>query len=320
MSRLQDFNTVTPTSSDHILIVQSTGQGLVTFGSTIGAKMDAVNPTGTGALSIGRKSGTTPGSQSIALGYNAEASGARSVAIGHAPTASGDNGSFSEGYGTTASGVYGSHAEGRATTASGTNGSHAEGYESTASGSVSHAEGRATTASGTYSHAENINTTASGDRSHVEGYQTEATRRSQHVFGEFNVKDTSGADGTVKGAYIEIVGKGTSDSARSNARTLDWSGNETIAGTLTQSSDERLKNIKDEAIPDVSAVKAVRFTWKNNANRDDSEHIGYLAQDVEKVLPFLVKEDAEGNKVLDYIAFLVAKVDSLEKRIAELEN
>ena len=29
---------------------------------------------------------------------------------------------------------------------------------------------------------------------------------------------------------------------------------------------------------------------------------------------------AEGNKALDYIAFLVAKVDSLEKRISELEK
>ena len=35
-----------------------------------------------------------------------------------------------------------------------------------------------------------------------------------------------------RGTYIEIVGKGTSDSARSNARTLDWYGNENISGTL----------------------------------------------------------------------------------------
>ena len=94
----------------------------------------------------------------------------------------------------------------------------------------------------------------------------------------------------------------------------------TIAGTLMQSSDAKLKDIINEELPDVSEIKAVRFTWKENINRDDSEHIGYLAQDVEKVLPFLVKEDAEGHKVLDYIAFLVAKVDSLEKRLAELEK
>ena len=38
MARLQDFQQVTPSASDNLLIVQSTGQGLATFGSTIGSK------------------------------------------------------------------------------------------------------------------------------------------------------------------------------------------------------------------------------------------------------------------------------------------
>ena len=32
---------------------------------------------------------------------------------------------------------------------------------------------------------------------------------------------------------IEIVGNGTGANAKSNARTLDWSGNETLAGGIT---------------------------------------------------------------------------------------
>lgn len=213
--------------------------------------------------------------------------------------------STTEGNNCEASGAH-SHAEGRETTASGDYGAHAEGYS--------------TNASSLAAHAENDRTTASGQGSHADGTGTVANHRSQHVFGEWNVADTSTAGATYRGNYIEIVGKGTADNARSNARTMDWSGNETIAGTLTQSSDAKLKDIINEELPDVSAIKAVKFKWKENANRDESEHIGYLAQDVEKVLPYLVKEDAEGNKVLDYIAFLVAKVDSLEKRIAELEG
>lgn len=275
MARLQDFQTVTPTSSDRILIVQSTGQGLATFGSTIGAKMNAANPTGTGTLSIGRKAETTTGTHSMAIGRDVEASGTCSFA------------------------------EGRETKAT-INQAHAEGYQTEASGNSSHAENYGAKASGAYSHAQ--------------GLYTEANHRSQHVFGEYNVADPSTATSSNKGTYIEIVGKGTSDTNRSNARTLDWSGNETIAGTLTQSSDERLKDIKADEIPDVSGIKAVRFTWKSDAGRDDSEHIGYIAQDVEKILPYLVKEDAEGNKVLDYIAFLVAKIDNLEKRLRDLEN
>ena len=38
MARLQDFQTVTPSDSDNLLVVQATGQGLATVGSTIGNK------------------------------------------------------------------------------------------------------------------------------------------------------------------------------------------------------------------------------------------------------------------------------------------
>ena len=102
----------------------------------------------------------------------------------------------------------------------------------TVEGNFSTAEGYNNTASGQYSHAEGYNNTASGQYSHAEGYYTTAQRRSQHVFGEYNILDTTGTT-TSKGKYIEIVGKGTSTSARSNARTLDWNGNEVLAGKLT---------------------------------------------------------------------------------------
>lgn len=48
MARLQDFPTVTPTSSDKLLVVQSQSQGLVPYGS----KLDSANPTGTGTFTM----------------------------------------------------------------------------------------------------------------------------------------------------------------------------------------------------------------------------------------------------------------------------
>ena len=152
------------------------------------------------------------------------------------------NGSFSEckadglfavaeGKGAVASGE-GSHAEGDHTTASGS-GSHAECGRTTASGSYSHAEGSYTTASGYSSHAEGSGTTASGHFSHAEGDRTIANHASQHVFGEFNIADPSSLVASIRGTYVEIVGNGTKETTRSNARTLDWSGNEWIAGNLT---------------------------------------------------------------------------------------
>lgn len=125
-----------------------------------------------------------------------------------------------------------SHAEGASTTASG-NRSHAEGYYTTASGVSSHAEGHYTTASGIASHAENSNCKAFGDSSHAEGNATIANRFAQHVFGTYNTAEPTTTDFSVKGTYVEIVGNGTGTNNRSNARTLDWSGNEVLAGKLT---------------------------------------------------------------------------------------
>ena len=83
------------------------------------------------------------------------------------------------------------------------------------------------------SHAEGFASTG-GVYSHAEGYGTIASRRCHHVFGEYNLEDNAtGASGTDRGTYIEVVGNGNTSQQRSNARTLDWSGNEALAGGLT---------------------------------------------------------------------------------------
>ena len=75
--------------------------------------------------------------------------------------------------------------------------------------------------------------TASGTNSTANGKYSVADHKSQFVFGEYNETDGSSASGANRGNYVEIVGNGTADNNRSNARTLDWSGNETLAGGLT---------------------------------------------------------------------------------------
>ena len=165
-------------------------------------------------------------------GYKSEASGANSHAEGHETTASGA-GAHAEGDSTVASGSD-SHAEGASTTASNM-ASHAEGGNTTASGTGAHAEGNGTTASGICSHAEGAASVASGTNSHAEGESTIANHRNQHVFGSSNVADPSSAVADDPGTYVEIVGNGgsTAHPGRSNARTLDWDGNEALAGSLT---------------------------------------------------------------------------------------
>lgn len=60
---------------------------------------------------------------------------------------------------------------------------------------------------------------------------TTAQRAYQHAQGAYNILDTEGSKNT-KGAYAHIVGNGTSLSARSNAHTLDWSGNAWYQGDV----------------------------------------------------------------------------------------
>ena len=60
------------------------------------------------------------------------------------------------------------------------------------------------------------------------GYSNKVTSNYGFAFGKFNDP----------GNYAEMVGGGTSDSNRANLRTLDWSGNEVLAGGLTINGTE----------------------------------------------------------------------------------
>ena len=182
------------------------------------------------------------GYASFASGYNTTASGSNAHTEGNETVASGDN----------------SHAEGNGTEASNYN-AHAEGSGAVASGHSSHAEGASTTASGQGSHAEGQLTKASAWNTHAEGQGTEAAGRSQHVEGEYNIVDKSSSV-SQRSKYIHIAGNGNSENARSNAHTLDWSGNAWFKGdvkvggtgqddvnakTLATTDDISWNNLKD---------------------------------------------------------------------------
>lgn len=167
--------------------------GFLTEHQDISGKMDKSDPTGYGSFSLNRKYGTTVGTNSFAAGYYLEASGQYS------------------------------HAEGSFTAASGDS-SHAEGYGSNATVDYSHAEGYSSSAYGRYSHAEGEMSTTKGIGSHAEGHGTRASSDYQHAQGKYNIEDSSGV-------YADIIGNGTSTS-KSNAATVDWSGNAWFAGDV----------------------------------------------------------------------------------------
>lgn len=138
--------------------------------------------------------------------------------------------------------AYYSHAEGYKTTANAPY-SHAEGSNTVASNLSCHAEGSGTTASGNCSHAENTGCIASGSNSHAEGYYTKATGEHSHASGNHTI---AGWEVFALGRYNKkaedvalVVGNGwgnESNEWRSDALTLDYSGNLKLAGNLTANS------------------------------------------------------------------------------------
>lgn len=240
--------------ANHVVKIEEEGTTIKTlddkFLSNSVVRMDS-SCKATGADSHAEGSYTTAsGDISHAEGFNTTASGSYSHVEGNGTKASAEC-THAEGNSTTASKEY-SHAEGNGTTASGDCShaegywsraygkySHAEGYEGIASkdychaegcitqanGLGSHAEGMQTAAVGEESHAEGNNTKAFGNYSHAEGSSTIATSSGSHAQGRYNIEDTNGI-------YAHIVGNGTDSANRSNAHTLDWSGNAWYAGTV----------------------------------------------------------------------------------------
>ena len=197
----------------------------------------------------------------------ANPTGTGSFSLNRKPgTTTGDY-SFAEGYHTTASGDY----------------SHAEGNTTTTSGNCSHAEGDTTTASGYSSHAEGFVTTASGEDSHAEGGGTKAASQYQHAQGKYNIEDSGDT-------YADIIGNGASDASRSNAATVDWSGNAWYAGdvyvgsTSGTNKDGGSKKLATEEYVD-SAV---------SIHTSEEEEI-VSATTAERVPSFLLNVDSNGN-------------------------
>ena len=97
------------------------------------------------------------------------------------------------------------------------------------------------------------------------------------------------------------------------------------AFSTTTASDETLKKditIVSDAVSKVEAIKGVTFKWK----KSDADSAGVIAQDVEKVLPEVVKtvQDPDGNqyKAVNYsgiTSILIEAIKDLSARIKVLE-
>ena len=101
------------------------------------------------------------------------------------------------------------------------------------------------------------------------------------------------------------------------------------ANSFTGTSDERLKknvcDIEDKDLENLQQLRPVSYKWKKQT--DDTEHYGFIAQEVEKYLPNLVDENTcpdgstyKGVAVDDLIPYMIKYIQKLKKKIVEKEK
>lgn len=212
-------------------------------------------------------------------------------------------------------------------------------------GYTSFATGESNIVRGTDSFGGGYDNEVTGDYAFCYGYHNEVRFRDNSTFGGHAI----GHHLTVLGQYLAcgaynyynnnnyinyarfMVGGGTNGNPK-NAMVVYNDGDVTILGTLTQSSDRRLKEhveyLSDDAAQFVRDLKPALFKMKSNGTR----RLGFYAQDVRDAEPEgwdteTVSEDGMSSELpdaltLDYtalIAPLVAYAHQLEARIEQLE-
>ena len=97
----------------------------------------------------------------------------------------------------------------------------------------------------------------------------------------------------------------------------------TAYSTTTQSDERLKKDIKSlEYNDEVLKLNPVTFKWKDN-DKSDKNNAGFIAQEIETILPELVKTGMDNYKSVNYTAlipYLVKHIQNLEERILLLEK
>jgi hypothetical protein len=112
------------------------------------------------------------------------------------------------------------------------------------------------------------------------------------------------------------------NTANNSIFALENGGNLVIGGTLTQGSDISYKeNIKplESQLDIVNKLNPVSY---NRIGQKENE-IGFIAQEVEKLIPDLVSENSDGLKSLAYgnmTSILVKAIQELKAEIDELKT
>jgi len=293
---------------------------------------------------------TASGLASTAMGYGSIASGLSSTAMGDYTTASG-SGSISMGGYTIASSSY-STAMGVGSIASGGY-STAMGYYTKAKSDYSLVIGKWNDTTNTNRVFEIGNGTTSVARSNAMtvlqngnvGIGTSSPVTRLDIASTGNNWDLTGTEGDFRvgnGSYrikmgVALDGGGAGagriraaggintlylGAGNTDVLTLFSTGNATLAGTLTQNSDARMKsNIQQlqSSLLNLQQLNGYTYNWIDES-KDHSLQIGVLAQEIQKVYPQLVKQNDKGELSVNYTGLIPVLIEGMKEQQKQIEE
>jgi len=291
---------------------------------TVHDNLQHTGSTASGLLSIAFGNGVTAsGNYSYAQGISTIASGSSSHAEGQLTIAGGDQ-SHAQNKSTKALGI-GSHAEGTSTEARG-DFSHAQGSQTIASGLNSHSSGAGTIASGINAYAGGSGAISSGDTAfaHFSGGTSYGAfaDNSAILGGAFHrVLDLANNSVVIGGSTNRIPGgvtnavilggnnitAGSSDTVYVPDLIIDGLTSVTDLQTnadgliIDGASDVTLKNnvtTISNALDKILDLNPVSFEWKEELKLREGKVYGLIAQEVQNIIPEIVRERAKGNGTL----------------------
>lgn len=119
---------------------------------------------------------------------------------------------------------------------------------------------------------------------------------------------------TANGAYYGILGHANQYSFCGTG-TL-YNAGTAYANSFLYISDERLKEaiqpLKD-GVAKLMRLKPVSFIWRDDARKGEAD-IGFIAQEVEQVVPEIVHTDADGLKAVDYPKLVPLLVKAIQEQ------
>jgi len=98
-----------------------------------------------------------------------------------------------------------------------------------------------------------------------------------------------------------------------------------VNGSIYNTSDALLKEnvitLSQEKTKNILDLNPVEFCFKSDIGK--TKHYGFIAQDVEKIFPELIKKNVLGYKTINYIELIpiiLTKIKSMQNEIDELKE